>query len=103
MNSIVSQLSEIESAAAAIVEHAEAQKVVLEKEMQERLAQFDADLEKDANKRLQAISEKLEEQKKEEIRNLKEENERIIASLNREYEVKHEDYAREILKHITEV
>lgn len=103
MNSIVSQLSEIESAAAAIVENAEAQKSILEKEMEEKTSQFDAELQKDTKKRLEAISSKLEEQKIEELKKLREENERIIAALNREYEIKHEDYAREILKTITEV
>lgn len=103
MNSIVSQLSEIENAAAAIVDNAESQKVVLEKELQDKLAQFDTDLEKDTKKRLEAISSKLEEQKTEELKKLREENERIISALNREYEIKHEDYAREILKTITEV
>lgn len=103
MNSIVSQLSEIENAAAAIVDNAESQKVVLEKELQDKLTQFDTDLEKDTKKRLEAISSKLEEQKTEELKKLREENERIISALNREYEIKHEDYAREILKTITEV
>lgn len=103
MNSIVSQLSEIENAAAAIVDNAESQKVVLEKKLQDKLAQFDTDLENDTKKRLEAISSKLEEQKTEELKKLREENERIISALNREYEIKHEDYAREILKTITEV
>lgn len=103
MNSIVNQLSEIENAAAAILEHAEAQKAVLEEDMKKKQAMFDAALEADTKQRLKEISEKLESQKTEELKKLKEENERILAAFNREYETKHEDYARKILKHIIEV
>ena len=43
MESIVRKLSEIESAASAIVEHAEAQKEILDHEYREKRNRFDAD------------------------------------------------------------
>ena len=46
MDSIVKKLSEIESAASSIVEHAEAQKEVLDKEYQEKRRLFDIELER---------------------------------------------------------
>lgn len=45
MDSIVKKLSEIESAASAIVEHAEAQKEVLDHEYREKRNRFDTELE----------------------------------------------------------
>ena len=44
MDSIVKKLSEIESAAAAIVRHAEEQKEVLDHEFREKRNQFDEEL-----------------------------------------------------------
>ena len=45
MDSIISKLTEIEDAAAAVVQHAEDQKAVLEKEFEEKSRAFDASLE----------------------------------------------------------
>ena len=47
MESIINQLTEIESAASAIAEHAELQKSVLDKEYEEKRKQFDLDLEQE--------------------------------------------------------
>lgn len=47
MESIINKLTEIESAASAIAEHAELQKSVLDKEYEEKRKQFDLDLEQE--------------------------------------------------------
>ena len=82
MESIINKLTEIESAASAIAEHAELQKSVLDKEYEEKRKQFDLDLEQEK----QAES-----------------NDSCVLALKKEYESRHTLYAQEILKRITEV
>ena len=60
MESIINKLTEIESAASAIAEHAELQKSVLDKEYEEKRKQFDLDLEQETEAHLQKIREALE-------------------------------------------
>ena len=55
MDSIVNKLSEIESAATAIVAHAEDQKDVLDDEYQKKRNDFDSRLEADTRKKIKAI------------------------------------------------
>ena len=57
MESIINKLTEIESAASAIAEHAELQKSVLDKEYEEKRKQFDLDLEQETQAHLQKIRE----------------------------------------------
>ena len=60
MDSIVKKLSEIESAAAAIVRHAEEQKEVLDHEFREKRNQFDEELEKKTMEKINEIRSELE-------------------------------------------
>ena len=60
MESIINKLTEIESAASAIAEHAELQKSVLDKEYEEKRKQFDLELEQKTQAQLQKIRESLE-------------------------------------------
>ena len=93
MESIINKLTEIESAASAIAEHAELQKSVLDKEYEEKRKQFDLDLEQETQAHLQKIREALEA----------ESNDSCVLALKKEYESRHTLYAQEILKRITEV
>ena len=61
MDSIVNKLTEIEDAASAIVQHAEDQKEVLNKEYENKRKAFDAELEKETQLRIDAIRSGLEE------------------------------------------
>ena len=45
MDSVINKLTEIEDAASAIVEHAQEQKAVLDREYEEKRKAFDAELE----------------------------------------------------------
>ena len=103
MDSIVNRLTEIEDAASAIVQHADEQKEALDKEFDEKKKNFDAELEKKTQSRIDAIRNDLE---KDTSRLLDSQNgfsDAAIDALQREYDERHTEYAREILKHITEV
>lgn len=103
MDSIVKKLSEIESAASAIVEHAEAQKEVLDHEYRKKRQEFDDELEAKTSEKIQKIRDKLEKNMKEILDSQNGTNNDSIAALEQEYAAHHTQYAQDILKRITEV
>lgn len=103
MDSIVSKLSEIEQAAAQVVEHAQIQKTSLEKTIQEKRDQFDADLETETAAKISAIHSERDAKMSDILKKQERANSETIAGLNRDYEENHTRYAQEILKHIIEV
>lgn len=103
MDSIVNKLTEIEDAASAIVEHAETQKQVLNKEYNEKRKAFDVELEKRTQEQLRAIREDLEKNTSGILDNQNDASTETIRALQKEYEEKHTEYAHEILRRITEV
>lgn len=103
MNSIIHKLSEIESAATSIVEHAEAQREMLGQEMQQKTEEFDKKLAADTEAKLDALRSNLKVQMDDQLDLMSSENVTLIQNFQREYKEKHELYAQEILKRITEV
>ena len=103
MDSIVKKLSEIESAATAVVVNAEAQKSLLDEEFQNARRRFDDELEAKTQARIKKIRYELESSTKSLLDSQTGANGDSIAELKREYEEKHTLYAQEILKRITEV
>lgn len=103
MDSIVKKLSEIESAAAAIVRHAEEQKEVLDHEFREKRNQFDEELEKKTMEKTNEIRSELEKTTSSLLDEQSGENNDSIALLKQQYEINHTKYAKDILKRITEV
>ena len=103
MDSIVNKLTEIEDAASAIVQHAEDQKEVLNKEYENKRKAFDAELEKETQLRIDAIRSGLEEKTSGILDSQSGSSTEFITALEKEYEEKHTEYAHEILRRITEV
>ena len=99
MDSIVNKLTEIEDAASAIVQHAEDQKDALNREYDEKRRAFDAELEQ----KTEARRAELESRTSSILDSQSDSSTELIRSLRKEYEEKHTEYAREILKRITEV
>ena len=60
MDSILNKLTEIESAAVSIVQHAEAEKSILDEKYDEKRRQFDLELESETKKQIQAIQDDLQ-------------------------------------------
>ena len=103
MESIVKKLSEIESAASAIVEHAEAQKEVLDHEYREKRNRFDTELEAKTSKKILEIQSDLASKTDALLKAQIGGRNETIAALEQEYEKRHTWYAQTILKRITEV
>lgn len=103
MDSIVTQLTEIESAASAIVSHAESQKEVLEHEYQAKRKAFDDEIEQKTMAQVQEIRSNLEQKRSALLDSQSGGANCSIAALQKEYEEMHTQYAQAILERITEV
>lgn len=103
MNSIVKRLSEIDAAASAISGNAEEQKQQLHQEYEQKHLKFNKELETQTAAEIQAIRSKLEQQTKVLLEKQQASSQAYITSLQKEYDEKHTEYAKAILKRITEV
>jgi hypothetical protein len=101
MDSIVKKLSEIESAASSIVEHAEAQKEILDKEYQEKRRLFD--IESRTMSEIQKIRDRLETDTQNVLNGQSSDNNSATIALQKNYKERHSQYAQEILARITTV
>ena len=103
MDSIVNRLTEIEDAAAAIVQHARDQQDALDNEYAEKRKAYDAELEKKTEARIRAIRGQLEQSTSQILDSQTGQSDAAIDALQKEYDQRHTEYAREILRRITEV
>ena len=103
MDSILNKLTEIESAAVSIVQHAEAEKSILDEKYDEKRRQFDLELESETKKQIQAIQDDLQKKTSQILSSQSDERLAQINALQKEYEENHTLYAQKILRKITEV
>ena len=96
-------MTEIESAASAIVQHAEAEKSALDEKYDKKRMNFDKELEADTQQRIREIRDKLESETSRILSGQNQESQDELDALQKEYDEKHSDYAHEILRRITEV
>lgn len=103
MNSIVKRLSEIDTAASMIAENTEVQKQQLDQDYETKYQEFNKELEAQTSAEIQAIRSRLEEQTTGLLEQQQATSQTYIATLQKEYEEKHTEYAQAIFKRITEV
>ena len=103
MDSVVEKLADIETTAEAIVEHAQAQKSDIEKNIQAKRDQFDQRLEEETQKKLCEIRQEADAKMERILSSQRKKNRSTIDGLKKEFEEHHNEYAKEILAHIIEV
>lgn len=103
MESVIRKISEIESAASAIVANAEKQKESLDHEYRAMRNAFDKELEDKTMAEIQKIRDDLETKTSALLNEQNVENDDSITELQRQYNEYHTRYAQDILKRITEV
>ena len=86
MDSILNKLTEIESAAVSIVQHAEAEKSILDEKYDEKRRQFDLELESETKKQIQAIQDDLQKKTSQILSSQSDESLAQINALQKEYE-----------------
>lgn len=103
MESVIEKISEIETAASAIVANAEKQKESLDHEYRAKRNAFDAELEEKTMAKIQSIRSDLETRITTLLNEQSVENDDSITSLQQQYDEHHTRYAQDIIKRITEV
>ena len=86
MDSIINKLTEIESAASAIVQHAEAEKSALDEKFDKKRMDFDKELEADTQRQIQGIRDKLESETSRILSGQSQESQDELDALQKEYD-----------------
>ena len=101
VNHVIDRLSDIEHDAGAIMDGANARKKEIAKEMADKTAAFDAQLEQETAGRIQALREEMERSMQKRLAELKAEADAQARQLEETYEARHTDYARQLFQAVT--
>lgn len=96
MEPIIDKLSEIETAAARIMESAVNETKTQDKKSEERIALFDAEVETATQKKLEALRTDLQKQSVEELLQLQNSMEKTLENMDNNYNTNHHQITDEI-------
>ena len=97
MDTVINRLSDIEKAAVSVMDGASERKKQMAREMEEKTAAFDAQLEKENQDRIRS---KMEEELQQELRQQSEDAKATMKRLEATYENRHEEYAQALFKNM---
>ena len=100
MDTVINRLSDIEKAAVSVMDGASERKKQMAREMEEKTAAFDAQLEKETQDRISQIRGKMEEELQQELRQQSEDAKATMKRLEDTYENRHEEYAQALFKNM---
>lgn len=100
MDTVISKISEIESAATAIMENANERKKAFAREMEERTAAFDAQLEAETNTRVDELRARMEIEMNERLAKQRDDSKNILEAMERRYQEHHTEYVEELFKNM---
>ena len=103
MERIAEKLSEIEMTARSIVDGAQEQKHQMEMKMQKQRDTFDADMEKETNKKILKIQSDLATNMENLLKKQEEQNNNEIEDLKQDFKEHRSEYARQILERVIKV
>lgn len=96
MDTVIGKISEIESAAASIMEDAEARKKAFAKDMEERTAAFDVQLEAETGKTIMDLQSSMELRMNDRLEKQRSDSQRVLKSMEQRYEDHHNQYVEEL-------
>ncbi len=94
MNTVIKQISEIESAAASVMDDANARKKAFAQEMAEKTAAFDREAESQTQKKIQELRSRMEVEMESKLSRLKTEADAAAQWMEENYKAHHTDYAK---------
>ena len=100
MDTVIEKISEIESAATSIMDDANMRKKAFAAEMEERTAAFDAELEAETNKRIEALRASMEIDMKNRLEKQRSDSNRVLKAMEKRYEYHHTQYVEELFHHM---
>ena len=98
MDTVIEKISEIESAATAIMEDANERKMVFAREMEERTAAFDTQLEDETNKRIEELRARMEIEMNERLERQRNDSQNVLRAMDQRYQEHHTEYVEELFK-----
>lgn len=98
MDTVIEKISEIESAATAIMEDANERKKVFAREMEERTAAFDTQLEEETNKRIEELRARMEIEMNERLEKQRYDSRNVLRAMEQRYQEHHTEYVEELFK-----
>lgn len=101
MDTVIEKISEIESAATSIMNEANERKKAFAKEMEERTAEFDAQLEAKTNKRIESLRASMEITMNNRLEKQRNDSKRVLDAMERRYNENHSQYVEELFYNMT--
>lgn len=98
MDKVIEKISDIESAATSIMDNANERKKAFAKEMEDRTAAFDSDLEEKTNKKIEALRNQLEVEMNRQLEKQLSDSKRILATLETHFEEQHSQYVENLFQ-----
>lgn len=98
MDTIINKISDIESAAAAIMDEANVRKKAFSDQMDEKTAAFDKELEAKTAAKLEELRSRMEVEMKKKLAEQKAAADKILELMEKNYESHHEAYARSLFQ-----
>lgn len=89
MDTVIEKISEIESAASSIMDNANERKKVFAKEMEERTAAFDRQLEAETEKKIEELRAAMEINMKDRLDRQRSDSDKVLAAMEKHYEEHH--------------
>jgi len=102
MDTVINKISEVESAASAIMDEANDQKKAFAEAMNDKTIAFDHELEAETNKKLQALQTKMELEMQARLADQKEFVEHLLTKLEHNYEECHSQYVDRLFQALLE-
>lgn len=96
MDTVIEKISEIESAAASIMNDANERKKAFAKDMEERTAAFDAQLEAETSKKIEELQAGMEISMNKRLEKQRSDSQKVLEAMEQRYEDHHTQYVEEL-------
>lgn len=98
MDTVIEKISQIESAATSIMNDANERKKAFAKEIEERTAAFDAQLEAETNKKIEELRASMEINMNDRLEKQRSNSKKVLEAMEKRYEEYHTQYAEELFQ-----
>ncbi|CUX72267.1 hypothetical protein BN3590_04628 [Clostridium sp. C105KSO15] len=96
MDTVIEKISEIESAAASIMNDANERKKAFAKEMEEQTVAFDAQLEAETNKKIEELRASMEISMNNRLEKQRNDSQKVLEAMEQRFEDHHTQYVGEL-------
>ena len=98
MDTVIKQISDIETAASSVMEDANARKKAFAQEMADKTAAFDRELDASTGKKIDDLRARMEIEMNSKLSKQKTDAENMLAQMEKNYEDHHGDYAKKLFQ-----